>query len=245
MDIKNTYGSTIISIELNTLRGADLSRTDLHRANFSVADLIDANLHRANLSYAYLYRANLRRTNLSHTDLSCANLHRANLSYAYLHRANLHRTNLSHTDFSHADLSGADLSYADFYHADFSHADLSGADLSRANLLGANFSGADLSRANLRGASLLVSAGNMREIKSMSIDTWPVAYTHDRIQIGCQNHSIAEWRSFSDEQIDKFDPNALSWWETYKDIIFTIIDLSPALKSCWFNRMLFRELPTR
>jgi len=74
---------------------ADLSETDLCRANLSGADLSETDLCRANLSGA----------DLSGADLGRANLHRANLYGANLRRADLGRANLSETDLRRADIT--------------------------------------------------------------------------------------------------------------------------------------------
>ena len=34
----------------------------------------------------------------------------------------------------------------------------------------------------------------MDQVKSIQAERWPIVYTADRIQIGCENHSIEEWR---------------------------------------------------
>lgn len=85
--------------------------------------------------------------------------------------------------------------------------------------------------ANLSGANLWSCSGNMREIKNIAIDTWVVVYTNDIMQIGCRKFPIETWRNFSDDQIDKLDSKALEWWKRNKEIIFMVIEQSPALKS--------------
>jgi hypothetical protein len=112
-------------------------------------------------------------------------------------------------------------------------------DLSYSNLRYSNLSGSNLSYSNLRYSDLRYSdlsysdlmgtIGNMREIKSLQIETWPVTYTVERLQIGCQNHSIKEWAGFSDETIKGMADGALEFWHKWKDVIFKIIELSPAI----------------
>jgi len=98
----------------------------------------------------------------------------------------------------------------------------------RANLRGANLRDANLRDADLRGANLLGANGNLKEMKSIFLDRWPVTYTTDRIQIGCQNNSIEEWRGFDDEKIADMDEDALKWWHKWKDFIFQAIEMSPS-----------------
>ena len=125
--IKQLDGSVILTLEQDSLYGADLSSADLSSAD--------------------LYGADLSSADLSSADLSSANLSRADLSSANLSRANLSSANLSGVDLSGANLYGANL-----YGANLSGANLSGANLSGVDLYGANLSSANLSSANLSGA---------------------------------------------------------------------------------------------
>ena len=190
------------------LRGADLRGDDLHGA-----DLRDADLHDANLRGANLRGANLRGADLGGADLGGADLGGANLGGA---------------DLRDADLGGANLGGADLRGADLRSANLRGADLGDANLRGANLSGANLGGADLGGANLRGAIGNMTQIKSMQIEQYQIVYTSDRLFIGCKNFSINEWKNFDDSEITKMDSGALEWWKNWKDIIFQIIDISPA-----------------
>lgn len=107
--------------------------------------------------------------------------------------------------------------------------------LGGANLRGANLGGADLGGANLRGAylgdltSIWRTSGNLREIKAIQCDTWPVAYTATHMQIGCQLHKLERWWSFTDEQIGRMDSSALAWWRQWKPILQQIVAMSPAV----------------
>jgi uncharacterized protein YjbI with pentapeptide repeats len=150
-----------------------------------------------------------QRANLSYANLSGADLSDANLSYANLRGANLRGANLSYANLSGADLSDANLSYA--------------------NLRGANLSGASLSGANLSGASIWQTSGNGKHLMSIFLDTYPVTYTAEVMQIGCERHAIASWWEFTDQQIREMDGRqALDWWAKYKPLLQQIIALSPA-----------------
>jgi len=154
-------------------------------------------------------RANLSGVNLSGANLSRANLYRADLYLADLSGANLNRANLSGANLTRANLSGANLSRANLSGADLYLADLSGADLSRAGFCGAT--------------------GNLTNLKSIFLDTYQITYTAEMIQIGCQQHPIADWLGFSDAEIKAMDgEKALDWWKKYKPLLMQIIELSPA-----------------
>ena len=88
------------------------------------------------------------------------------------------------------------------------------ADLSEANLYGAN-----LRRADLHG-----TIGNMREVRSLQIGTWPVTWTSTDLQIGCQRHSIADWWTFDNSAIAAMEPRALEWWRKWKPILKQTIE---------------------
>jgi acylphosphatase len=118
-----------------------------------------------------------------------------------------------------ANFSGYDLSWLDLCNANLSYANLSDADLSDANLF----------EANLNGVNLRDAIGNGREIITIQTSVYHVNYTSTEIQIGCEKHTIEEWKNFTDEEILKMDgERALNFWKRYKDFIFMAIELSPA-----------------
>ncbi len=140
------------------------------------------------------------------------------------------QADLSSADLSYADLRSADLRYADLRSADLRSADLRSADLRSANLSSADLSYADLRSADLSyAASIWGAVGNLSQIKSVQCDLWPVTYTAERMQIGCQFHTLAEWWAFSDEEIQEMDSRASAWWSIWKSILKQIIEVSPAL----------------
>ena len=133
---------------------------------------------------------------------------------AYLKGANLKRANLKRADLWSANLKGANLRGADLWSAD-----LKGADLWSADLRGADLMGADLMDCN----------GNMTHIKSVFCGQYPVTYTSEILQIGCQQHNIAEWWEFDNNRILEMDgKTALKWWRTWKPILQQIIETAPA-----------------
>ena len=107
---------------------------------------------------------------------------------------------------------------------------MQGVNLAGANLEHANLRFADLREANLKGASL-----RFAQLESVKLDKaelpdnvvvmdqmhWKVIIIPDRIQIGCQNHSIDDWEAFTNSEINKMDVHALSFWMAHKQEIIT------------------------
>ena len=148
---------------------------------------------------------------------------RANLRDANLRDANLRDADLRDANLRDADLMGANLRDADLRGANPIDANLMGANLRDANLMGANLRDANLRDANLRDCN-----GNLKHIKSVFCGQYPVTYTADVMQIGCQRHSIAEWWEFDDKRILEMDgKTALKWWRIWKPILKQIIEASP------------------
>ncbi|MFY3146057.1 pentapeptide repeat-containing protein [Achromobacter xylosoxidans] len=185
---------------------------------------------RVALEQAVEARAYLGDANLGGAYLGGANLGGANLRGAYLGGANL-----GGADLRDAYLRGANLGGANLRGAYLGGADLRGADLRDANLRGAYLGGADLRGAYLRDAdlgelrSIWGASGNLRELKAVQCDTWPVTYTATHMQIGCQFHTLEAWWSFTDEQIALMDSSALAWWQKWKPVLHTIVTMSPAV----------------
>jgi hypothetical protein len=130
---------------------------------------------------------------------------RADLRYADLHGADLHGADLHGADLHGADLRGADLRDANLRYADLCHADLRNADLRHANLRHA-----DLCHANFPHG-----VGAWHGLK------WNIYIVYDQLSIGCETHSIEEWKNFTDDEIDGMDPRALRFWKQWKVAILT------------------------
>ena len=167
-------------------------------------------------------------------DLSCANLRGAYLrgAYlrgAYLRDADLRGAYLRGAYLHEADLRGANLSCANLRGAYLRDADLRGADLRDADLSCANLRDADLREADLRGAYLNGVCGLNDWIKNIQIEDWPITYTAEVMQIGCQRHPLDAWRNFSDAEIRAMDGRkALTFWHKWRETIFKIIEMAPA-----------------
>jgi len=151
---------------------------------------------------------------LSGSDLSYACLIGANLRDAGLNGTDLRRANLSRANLRDADLSDTDLRDAGFSGADLRYADLRYADLSGANLHDANLYSADLTYATLPETDIFIAC------------PWSVCHIRsDSIRIGCENHTVEEWRSFSDEDILAMDgEKALIWWRQNRERVLYLAE---------------------
>ena len=101
-------------------------------------------------------------------------------------------------------------------------ANLVDANLRGANLEGANLEGANLEDANLRGANL-EGAKNAPMIIAGLLWTVYISGT-GMMRIGCQNHSVEDWKNFTDEKISAMDSNALTFWNQYKSMLLSACD---------------------
>ena len=142
-----------------------------------------------------------------------------------LYRADLGGVNLEGADLGGADLEGTDLEGANLWCVNLEGANLEGADLRGVNLEGANLWGANLVGANLEGANLEGAVGNQKEVRSMQLETYPVTFTKDVLQVGCKRFTIEKWKQFSDQDIESMDSEALAFWVKWKTHIFSTIDM--------------------
>jgi hypothetical protein len=167
------------------------------------------------------------------------NLVGVNLDGASLDGASLDRASLGGASLVGASLVGASLVGASLVGARLDGVNLDGASLDRASLGGASLVGASLVGASLVGASLVGASlgeiaslcgclGNLSEIKSIQCSLWHVTYTAERMQIGCQLHTLAEWWAFTGDEIGAMDSRASDWWLDWKPLLQAIIEVSPA-----------------
>ena len=111
--------------------------------------------------------------------------------------------------------------------ANLENANLLGADLENANLRGANLLGADLRGADLRGADL--RGADLRGAKNSPLVinglNWDVQINGTgMMRIGCQNHSIEDWKSFTDGRISIMARDALEFWNQHKSMLLGVCD---------------------
>lgn len=216
-DNGTTRKEKIVDIKLILEKHAAWLMGDLvfgKRADFKGANLSGANLEGANLSGA----------NLGNVILSNANLSGTNFENAYMSGVYLENAILSDAILSGADLENAVLSDAILSGANLENAILSGADLENTNLRKANLWATDIEKANLHGTK-----GDMYHVKSIFCEAYPVVYTANMLQIGCERHKIEEWWDFTDLRILKMDSEkALDLWKRWKQVLKYLIEMSPA-----------------
>ena len=58
---------------------------------------------------------------------------------------------------------------------------------------------------------------------------WPVSTDGKSIQIGCQHHSVDEWRAFDDRVIAKMDSDALTFWKWHKEMILSLSEVRKSM----------------
>jgi hypothetical protein len=131
--------------------------------------------------------------------------------------------------YNGANLEGANLYGAKLTGINLEGANLEGANLAGAKLTGANLEGAKLTGADLYGANLEGVNGVNEYVKCIQIEAYPITYTADILQIGCERHLIEDWRKFDSRRIAAMDgKGALKFWAKYKNWIFQTIELCPA-----------------
>jgi len=132
-------------------------------------------------------------------------------------------------DLSYADLGFAVLTATNLKNANLKGVDLIGSDLENANLSGANLTSADLKNANLKGTDLtgtnitdiwmIYCIGDGEIIKNIPYLRWKIVYTKDVMAIGCEQHTIDQWKRFTDDEIDNMSERALKFWKKHKSQI--------------------------
>ncbi|MDD3443182.1 MAG: pentapeptide repeat-containing protein [Sulfurimonas denitrificans] len=178
------------------LKGALKAKISFYRADFSYS----------NFSYS----------NFSDSDFRGSNFRGSNFGYSDFRGSNFRGSNFRGSNFRGSNFRGSDFSDSDFSDSDFGDSDFRGSNFRGSNFRGSNFS----------DSKHQYKIGNMREWKSMQLDTYMIVFNEHTLAIGCQQHTIKEWQEFTDDTISKMDTNALLWWTKWKELIFKAIELS-------------------
>lgn len=206
IEIKHQFTEeTLVTVDADSLMGANLAGADLAAAQLAGCNLQGANLEGALLAMADLSGANLIDCNLQNANMASVNLSQAHLNNAQLQGANLTGAHLEVAVLSDCHLEGADLSGAN----------MTGADLIRAQLQGTNMSRASLSYAVLTGAVFddetqfpawfldpaAKGASHTKTYRPKPIDTSGVILPHDMIEfsekLAMQAHEVWAAQSLS------------------------------------------------
>lgn len=201
------------------------------RAVFRNVNLNKANLSDVNLSRAAFSNVSMSGCSMQSIRLKDAYFDHVNMAYADLRNADLEFATINQTDFSHAELSGANLQYASIEQSSFLYAYMEFANLQFANLPNSDLHGALLTNVNLHDTDLRwLARGNMREIKTATIDQKCIVYTANNLCFGHTSRDTTELFSFDDDSIESIHPEVgvIEWWHKWKPIIQSIIEASPA-----------------
>ena len=156
---------------------------------------VGANLASASLTHANLAGAGIAHANLAGANLDCANLARANLARANLAGASLTYVSLAGANLARADLRDAKLVGVNFSRADLRYANLTNADLTSANIVNANLYGVVFARTIIDDGITV----NRPPVQITGL-YYPVTIWTDHMQIGCEFHSLEDWRVFDDQR---------------------------------------------
>ncbi|OCZ47542.1 hypothetical protein BFR73_09715 [Acinetobacter pittii] len=81
---------------------------------------------------------------------------------------------------------------------------------------------ADLRDADLRGADLRGAKAAPLIVYGLS---WDVIISGlGKMRIGCQEHAVADWKSFDDARITRMDSEALEFWNQHKSMLLNMCD---------------------
>ena len=136
--------------------------------------------------------------------------------------ANLRDADLRDANLRDADLRGANLRGANLRGANLRDADLRDADLRGANLSDADLRDADLRGANLRGANL--SDAKAAPLIVYGLRWYVIISGLGKMRIGCQEHSVEDWKSFDDARITRMNSEALEFWNQHKSMLLNMCD---------------------
>jgi len=165
------------------------------------------------------------------------------LKQARLQGANLNTCDLRYSDLRDVDMTGATLKSSLLCNSMLNDASMRGADLRGAYLDDTYLRGVDLFGANLQGVSLWRCVGNMKEIKSLQVDKYHIAYTSQSLQIGSFRGNLDDWWGIDAQQLisspeaiesEKSNANLMGlvrWWALNKDFVRDTIERFPANSS--------------
>ena len=165
------------------LQNKDLSGAVLSHANLSKTDLMRANLQGVSLDHAVIDRARLQEADLMGANLTMVQGIKANFQEANLAGVRFRGAELLRADFSNANLEKADLSGTELGRAILAGANLRGAKFNFSNVARANFKGAQLQNVNLAGAYMYLT-----EIEGVDLSQ-TIGITPQQLKLTCGDDS--------------------------------------------------------
>lgn len=158
---------------------------------------------------------NLRGVGLDDADLDSAMFQGADLCGVWAMNANFASANFSGANLEMAKVQGSCFSVADFSRANLNNAGFDESNLECAILTGATMENTRLQGANLHGTNLPRLTRVIYGEKYFLF-----IYKNKMLRAGCQNHTIEEWRTFSEADIYDMDgQRALQFYPRLLDII--------------------------
>ena len=67
--------------------------------------------------------------------------------------------------------------------------------------------------------------GPAKNLLSINGLRWPVSTDGKSIQIGCQYHSVEDWKNFDDRVIAQMAGDALTFWKWHKEMILSLAEV--------------------
>lgn len=180
-------------------REYEFDRCLFQQSEFQGSDLRGASFFYSFLRFTYFVNCNLRGVHFNACDLYATQFVNCDLSRTRFDHCNLHYSVLQDCHFEYTDFTGSNLSRSKF-------------------------------QSEIPGTVDLYNvSGNGTEIKTWQSDTYAVAYTHDRVQIGCQNRSLEQWLLMDRATKARLGgANGLEWSKKNKSTLLKMIQTNPA-----------------
>lgn len=178
---------------INRCTRVDLRGADMECLDLSGMVLINVDFYKANLNNACF-----RGSKLQSCSMFKVNAMDADFTLSELMSVNLHLANLSRARLCSAVITDCDLDYTNF----------AGADLGR-----------EYNKLRLKEVTCRNTAGDGRVIKTLHTGKYTIVNYENRLQVGCENYTKAEWRSFSKDHIETMDEDALKIYRVWKPIL--------------------------
>jgi uncharacterized protein YjbI with pentapeptide repeats len=116
-------------------------------------------------------------------------------------------------NFLGGDFWGGYFRGGNFRGGDFRGGNFWGGNFRGGNFLGGDFRGGDFWGGDFRGGAIKIKPQTLYGLH------WRIIIVDDRMEIGCQRHTHAEWKKFTDAEISAMDSYALEFWKENKSFL--------------------------